>query len=261
MLSERMATTARARLAAALTLVAGLSVCAVAVAAPAPATAASKVSVRVTTCSKGRTAAQRTAVFRAGMRTIAGASRLSVRFKLQESIAGAAYRVVNAPGLGVWRRSHAGVGTFAYRQRVKALERGSRYRVSVQFRWQSARGKVLMRASARSKTCRQGKPLPNLAVQRIGAQRIDGAPQRAQYAITLINRGSAAAPASTVKLLADGSTVGRAAVPALAVGQTAKVLLTAPRCSVNITAEADPGLLVRESDETDNSRAAACPIG
>jgi len=261
MFSERMATAAKARFVAPLTLVAGLFACAVAVAAPTPTAAASKVSVKLTTCTKGQTAAERTAVFRAGMHTIAGASRLSVRFTLQESVSGAAYRAVSAPGLGVWRRSHAGVGTFAYRQRVKALARGSSYRVSVHFRWQNAKGKVLMRASARSRACRQRESLPNLTVKRIGAQRIDGAPRRGQYAITLINSGSAASSASTVKVLADGSTAGWGAVPALAVGQTAKVLLTAPRCSVNITAEADPGMLVRESDETDNSRTAACPIG
>lgn len=261
MFSERMATVARARIA--LALVASTSVCsgAVALAAPAPTAEAARVSVKVTTCSKGQAAADRTAVFRAGMRTIGGASRLSVRFTLKESAAGAAYRPIKAPGLGVWRRSRAGVGSFAYRQRVRALAQGSSYYVTVQYRWQNAKGKVLKRASARSRTCRQRQARPNLAVQRIGARKIDGAPRRAQYAITLINRGSAPAPASNLKLFADGSTVGRAPVPALPIGRTAKVLLTAPKCSVNITAEADPDLLVRESDEADNARTAACPFG
>lgn len=236
-----------------------------AVAASAATTASSvspsKVSVKVTTCTRGQAKVDRMAVFRAGMKTIARASRLSVRFTLQESVAGRRYHRIDAPGLDVWRRSHSGVGAFAYRQRVRGLSEGSSYRVSVRFRWQDASGKVLASAFRRSKACRQGAALPDLAVQRIGARPIDGAATRAQYGITLINRGTMAAPASIVKLLADGDSAGRAVVPALLPGQTAKVLLEAPRCSVNATAVADPDSLVKESDERNNSRTVACPVG
>ena len=259
-----MANVATTRAGVAATVAACLCTAAVgsaSAAAPVTPAATPAAAVKVTTCTKGPTAAERVAVFRAGMRTLTGASRLSVRFELQESVAGAAYHGVQAPGLGVWRRSRAGVGKFAYRQRVKALAQGSNYRVYVQFRWQTAKGKVLKRTARRSKPCRQAEPLPNLAVQRIAATRIAGSPDRAQYAITLINRGTAAAPASNVKLLADGSTVKRAAVPVLAAGQTTKVLLEARRCAVNLTALADPDLLVRESNEADNSRTTGCPVG
>ena len=90
-------------------------------------------------CFRGLTADQRQATFRAGMLKQRGTSRMSVRFTLEESVAGGRYKAVSAPGLGVWRKSRAGVRAFAYRQRVKALAEGSAYRVKIQYRWHKRR--------------------------------------------------------------------------------------------------------------------------
>ena len=52
---------------------------------------------------------------------------------------------------------------------------------------------------------------------------------------------------------------GRVAVPPLAAGQVTRVFLTGPGCRTGVGAQADTDLTVRESDETDNVRAAGCP--
>jgi subtilase family serine protease len=80
-----------------------------------------------------------------------------------------------------------------------------------------------------------------------------------RYAVSVSNRGLAPAPASRVLLWVDGAVAGRVAVPPLALGQVTRVFLNGPRCTTGVGAQADTDLVVRESDETDNVRSAACP--
>lgn len=246
----------------ALLLVLALSIAAgawAAAPAPTPTAALPLTNVKVIQCQRGATAAERVATFRAGVRRIPGAARLSVRFDLQESIGGAAYHFVKAPGLGVWRTSRAGVRAFAYRQKVKALAEGSSYRVWVHYRWRNARGTVIKRAKRRSGPCRQTGPLPDLRVQRIGGKPVEGSTNRTRYAVSVINAGTAASPAAGLQLAVDGALAGPVVVPALAVGQIIRVFVDGPRCSGGVRAEVDPDALVREADEVNNVRFADCP--
>lgn len=231
-------------------------------ATPAPAKAAATLtSAKVVQCTRGTTAATRLATFRAAMVKVSGSSRMSVRLTLEESVAGGRYRTVGAPGLGVWHKSRKGVRAFAYRQRVKALAEGSAYRVKVQYRWYKRSGAVFKSDQRRSKACRQTDPLPNFRVQRIGGRAADGNPDKVRYAVSVINRGAAPAPASRVLLWVDGVVAGRAAVPPLATGQVTRVFVTGPKCKTGVGAQADTDLAVREADETDNVRADTCPTG
>jgi hypothetical protein len=184
---------------------------------------------------------------------------MSLRFRLQESVAGGRYRGVSAPGLGVWRKSRPYVGVFAYRQRVRALAPGSAYRVVVAYRWHDATGQVIESKHRRSKPCRQTGPLPNLRLQRIGGKPVLGSPGRTTYSINVINSGVVPAPASEVRLAVNGSDVGTAMVPALMPKQITHVFVEGPTCTSGVSAEADSGDVVRETSEVDNERAAACP--
>lgn len=226
-----------------------------------PRAAATLTSAKVVECTRGPTADQRQATYRAGMVRLSGTSRMSVRFTLEESVAGGRYRAVKAPGLGAWRKSRTGVRAFAYRQRVKALAEGSAYRAKVSYRWHRRDGSVFKTAQRRSKACRQTDPLPNLRVQRIGGRAADAEPDKVRYGISVSNRGAAPAPTTRVLLWVDGVVAGRAAVPPLAAGQVSRVFITGPKCRTGAGAQADTDQVVRESDETDNVRAAACPSG
>ena len=231
----------------------------IASAATAGSSAAPLTTVKVVQCQRGPTAAERVATFRAGMRRTPGATKLSVRFSLQASVGGARYTPIQAPGLGVWRKSRTGVGAFAYRQKVRALADGSAYRVIVDYRWQDSTGAVLKRVKRRSHACRQTGPLPNLKVQRIGGKPVDGAPDRTLYAVTVINNGTAPAPNSAIELTVNGIAAGRKVVPPLIVGQITRVFLEGPKCTDGVAAEADPDAVIQEANEIDNDRAAACP--
>ena len=216
-------------------------------------------SAKVVQCTRGASADERQATFRAGMVKLAGTSRMSVRFTLEESAAGGRYRAVTAPGLGVWRRSREGVRAFAYRQRVRALAEGSAYRVRIQYRWHRRGGLVFKTAQRRSRACRQTDPLPNLRVQQIWGRVDDANPDQVRYGISVSNRGAAPAPTTRVLLWVDRVVAGRVAVPPLAPGQVTRVFLTGAKCGTGVGAQADTDLAVRESDETDNLRSAACP--
>ena len=161
----------------------------------------------------------------------------------------------------MWRASKRGVAAFNYSQRVKALSPGSTYRVVIDYRWQDKKGKVLTTATRTSKGCRQREALPNLVASRVTAGRLSGRPRMATYVVNVINKGTVSTPASNLKLFVDGSTEGRAAVPALQAGQLARVSIVGPRCKATLGGEADPDGLVRESRESDNTISMPCPFG
>ena len=116
-------------------------------------------SAKVVECTRGPTADQRQATFRAGMvkvaRHVADVGALHARGERGRR---RATGPCTAPGLGVWRTSRTGVRAFAYRQRVKALAEGSAYRVKVQYRWHGRDGSVLKTAQRRSEGLPPDRP-------------------------------------------------------------------------------------------------------
>jgi hypothetical protein len=52
---------------------------------------------------------------------------------------------------------------------------------------------------------------------------------------------------------------GRVALPALVPGQITRVFVQGAACTGGVSAEVDPDALVRETEEFDNLRSAACP--
>lgn len=234
-------------------LAVGLTVAAV----PAPAAKGPVVKVRVLECSSGDTSAQRFASFRSAMRRVAGTDRMWMRFQLQERVGQRKFRGVKAPGLGVWKKSRAGVRGLAVTQRVLELARGASYRVVVKFRWYNKAHRLIRAAQKRSRICRQRGLLPNLRVRSVSGTRI--APGTVRYAVQIVNRGNGPAAGIGVRFTVDGDVVGTRIVASLTPGSTKKVFFSAPSCTTGVRADVDPANTVLESDELDNSRVAACP--
>jgi hypothetical protein len=232
---------------------------ALALTAAVPAAPAAKrkpvATAKVVECSRGLTPAERLAVFRAAARRVGDTDRMWIKFKLQERAGGGRFRAVVAPGLGVWRKSRSGVRRFSVRQRVLALAEGAAYRVAVQFRWYDADGRLLRRAQRLSPACKQGS-LPNLRVTRVGGRLVNGT---VRYAVDVVNRGRTASTPTTLALSVDGAVVDTPVLGALAAGETRRMFVNGPACTGSVTARVDPGDVVAEANERDNSRTVACP--
>jgi len=219
--------------------------------------AASPVAfVKVTECARAPGA--RSVEFRGAMRRVARTRRMWMRFSLEERVGSGSFVPIDAPDLGVWRKSRAGVRGFAYRQRVLALAEGSSYRTVVRYRWYDRRGRLIKRARRTSRLCVQPGPLSNLRVARIGA-RPTGERTLVRYAVDVVNRGIAPSVGTTVSVAVDGSIVDTVRVAPLAPGGRVRVFVRGPRCETGVEARVDPDDNVRERSERDNVRSIRCP--
>jgi CARDB len=235
-------------------LTAALVTAAAAAAAATPAVGEARplASVKVSDCSiEGRSA-----LFLARMHQVSGSERMWLRFKLLEK-GDAGFRSLKAPGLGRWRKSKPGVGTFAYKQAVKGLETGSLYRAQVDFRWYDADGNLLQTLRRRSAPCRQFDVLPNLGATPImsKALRQEGV---VRYRVLVTNEGIATATGIPVRLTVDGEVVDTVTVAELKPAERVVIGIQGPKCTESVKAEADPDGVIVESSEGDNAHEVAC---
>lgn len=179
-----------------------------------------------------------------------------LRFKLLEK-GDSGFRSLKAPGLGRWRKSKPGVGTFAYKQAVKGLEAGSLYRAQVDFRWYDASGNLLQTMRRRSVPCRQFDVLPNLAATPIAGKSLRQSGV-VRYRVLVTNEGIARATGIPVRLTVDGSVVDTVTVPELKPAQRLVIAIQGPACTKSVKAEADPDGVIVESSEADNAHEVAC---
>jgi hypothetical protein len=222
------------------------------VATPAVGNARPLATVQLHDCSiEGRSA-----LFLARMHRVSGSERMSLRFKLLEK-GKSGFRSLKAPGLGRWRKSKPGVGTFAYKQAVKGLEAGSLYRAQVDFRWYDADGNLLQTFSRRSAACRQFDVLPNLAAAPIASKslRQQGV---VRYRVLVTNEGIATATGVPVRLTVDGDVVDTVTVDELAPAERLVIGIQGPQCTKSVKAEADPDGVIVESSEGDNAHEVGC---
>jgi CARDB protein len=220
----------------------------------APEVARTKEFVRVKSCSLD----DHMAVFYARMRRVRGTSRMKVKFTLLERPAGVGRFVrVVAPGLSRWHRSAEGVGAYGFRQGVRGLHEGSSYRMRVRFRWFGWNRKLLREAQRTSGACLMFVPEPNLKVRLLGHW-----PTATMglwsYGVRVRNAGPADADDVMVQFSVDGSAVATKTIAHLGPGESRSRYFTAPACTSQYSAVADPDDSVAESNEDDNSASASC---
>ena len=139
---------------------------------------------------------------------------------------------------------------------MRGLSDGYDYRVRVDYRWLDADGHVVRRRRLSSRTCSLSELLPNLKVAYVTSAP-EGAGER--YTVGIDNAGKADSAETVLRLGVDGQTQGFTTVPGLAPGQSATVGVTGASCIGRVRATVDPGQVVRESNELDNSLLTACP--
>lgn len=215
--------------------------------------AAPAAMVKVASCSR----ASRSAVFYSRVRRLARGQRMWMRFTLLERGADGRYMPVAAPGLQRWRKSKPGVKVFGYSQRVRGLTPGSAYRARVAYRWHGADGRLDRKVTRRSRVCSQAGPLPNLRA-RIVATAPGSAPGTRRYTVRLVNAGRGPASDASVRLAVEGAGSQTKTVARVAPGTAAFLDFDAAECITAVTADADPGGTVAESNESDNGRRTGC---
>jgi hypothetical protein len=90
------------------------------------------------------------------MTAIPGTARMEIRVDVEERTPGEPqYRIVSAPGLGVWRASDVGVKQYTHIQQVTDLAAPAFYRGVVRFRWLNAKGRLLKAEEVRTPRCEQ----------------------------------------------------------------------------------------------------------
>jgi hypothetical protein len=128
-------------------------------AAPVGAAASAPAAVRVVHCDPEAATGLPAGEYQGRMSAVTGTYRMSMRFDLQEKVGEAPWRTVHAGALKAWRRSHAGVRSFSYLQRVENMHAESSYRVLVHFRWLDAAGRTIRSSDRGSGVCAATAPV------------------------------------------------------------------------------------------------------
>jgi hypothetical protein len=231
--------------------------------APAGAQARMPAKALLVGCERSTELEERAGVFEGEMRTVRGAARMQMRFKLQvRTPERDRWTAVSAPGFGGWLTSASGTSRYVYTRRVENLIAPAAYRVQIRFRWLDADGRRIASARSSSRRCTQPDPRPNLVVRAIGVERAAD-PGRRSYVVLVRNTGRTEAGASSLGLSVDGRVLPATPVAALAPGEYTLVTVDGPACAAGapLEATADPGEVVDERNETDNRFSRACPPG
>ena len=199
---------------------------------------------------------ERTAVFHARMHHVAGSERMWLRFILLLK-GSEGFEPLKAPGLGRWRKSNPGVGTFGYKQIVRGLQAGAVYRARVDFRWYDAEANLLEAARRTSAPCRQFDALPNLTVALVDTEP-GRKPGITRYHVEVLNDGVASALDVPVQLAVDGDVVNTITIATLLRAERRELVIHGPECTRSVEARVDPDGVLVESSEADNADLVGC---
>lgn len=202
------------------------------------------------------------------MRPVKGTRHLAVRFDLLSRTTGAAGWVAVPGGdLGTWvtpRNATLGQRTgdvWILTKSVNELHAPAAYRFRVTFRWSGARGQTLATAVRQSATCNQPELRPDLLVQTIDVQPIDGHPRLNLYVATIANGGATAARNFRVQFApGNGEPSKYRTIRVLGPHASTTVKFEGPAClgSAPKTVTVDPDGVVDDFNRANNTLGAGC---
>jgi hypothetical protein len=113
-------------------------------------------SATVEGCLSSPVQSERSATFGGEMTAVSGTLKMSMRIEVQERLPGEAeFHAVSVPGLDTWRSSDEKVKVYKYLKQVTNLSAPASYRAVVQFRWLSAKGRLIKHAERLTERCVQ----------------------------------------------------------------------------------------------------------
>jgi hypothetical protein len=233
-------------------------------AAPAVAHAqAPPLRAKVTACSSGQLATDRTATFTGSMPAIKGARRMWMRFDvLAHTGSATGFAPLKVAGLGVWQKSAPGHPSgFVFTQRVQGLVAPGAYKAVVRFRWYGKGGRLLRATSRETAVCREPDQRPDLQAGRLDA--VPG-PGTAQATYTLVVRNAGRGPSGPFDVLLSGVGADQQAqrVTGLDGAATTTLIFAGPRCAPGSTVRVtiDARGEIAEADEADDVVERTCPL-
>jgi hypothetical protein len=218
---------------------------------------------KLTACSSGPLATDRTATFTGSMPTIKGTRRMWMRFDvLAHTSSAMAFAPLKVPGLGVWQKSVPGrPGGFVFNQRVQGLLAPGVYKAVVRFRWYGKGGKLLRTNARETAICKQADQRPDLQVGRLDA--VPG-PGTGDATYTLVVRNAGRGPAGPFDVLLSGIGPDQPTqrVTGLDAGAQTTLIFAAPRCAPGSTLRVtvDARAEVAEADEAGDVVERTCPL-
>ena len=210
-------------------------------------------------CTRGAEATDRSVTFEGRIAAIPRSQRMQMRFTLQARTPDSGWARVPAPGFGTWITAPRGLGLFLYDKTVDQLLAPASYRAVVDYRWRNSAGRVIRRARARSRSCRQPDPRPNLTAAALTVQPA-AEPGKRRYTATLVNAGRGDAGPFEVDFTREGALLGALRIGGLSDGRQRTVAVPAVACTPGeqIAVVLDAQHEVDESDETDNVLSVVC---
>jgi hypothetical protein len=229
--------------------------------AQAPSTAG-KVIAALQQCVVSVQQSGRSATFSGQMAAIDSAQRMAMRINVQERTPGeGGFRTIQAPGLGIWRDSEAGVGIYKYLRQVTNLAAPGEFRAVIDYRWLADGGHLIRQTTRHTQPCQQPDERPKLTVAKVIANQL-GESTSATYQILIRNEGHGAAAPFALQLAVDGVLEPQIQVGSLAPGTSATVNATAPICEPGAIVEAtpDPTHQIEEAPGGGIATQLTCPL-
>jgi hypothetical protein len=210
-------------------------------------------------CQVAVAQADRVATFSGEMGAISGAKSMEIKVNVLESAPGSGFTTPPG-GAGTWQHSNA---SKVYRlvRNLTNLDAPASYKANVSFRWLSAQGKVVARASKHTPTCVLPNEDPLLSISSIAARLVDRG-QQADYHVLVRNSGRGPATSFPVVLVVNGASQAPLTVPSLAAHTTIALDEVAPVCTAgsSVTAEPDPQHTITEAAGGGQPLSISCPL-
>jgi hypothetical protein len=238
---------------------------------PAAATAKGPPRYDLTSfaCQRALDPPRRSVSVKAVMRPVPGTRKLSLRFDVLETAAGATRSLTGVGDLGIWLSPHDPTlgrlsgDLWELNKTVSNLDAPASYRFRVTFRWLGAHDKVLATAVAQTGSCAQRELRPDLLVRSVSVTAIRHKPHEERYTALIANRGaSGAGPFQVLFTPGDGSAPQTRTVTHLGAHSARRLSFVGPACDSGSppTVVADSTDEVDDYDRDNNAMTVTCPI-
>lgn len=217
-----------------------------------------KYSSKLESCVESAAYSDRQVGIYASMRPYKRTKRMQMRFQLLRAYPGQSYKRVTGLGLGDWVGVSPKASVAIRHMIISGVDTAATYRGRVDFRWRGkTRRWTTKRTAFTSRTCQLVTPAPDLQV--VVFRIVNTIGTVSTYQVDIANNGGSEARSVALDLSVDGKSVATRSIESMLLGATASYQLSAATCKTGAKLVLDPGGLVHEAEELNNSAEIGCP--